>query len=298
MTKHSLDLPADLQADYERCLALAHSHYENFPVARLVPRHLRPHVAVVYAFAREADDFADEDYDRADGPSQAERLASLDAFAGEVELAAAGKPGNPDYGWIFRPLAHTMQSFNLPPQLFLDLLSAFSQDVVTLRYDTWEQLLDYCRRSANPVGRLVLLLHRIDDEHLFTLSDHICSALQLANFWQDVGVDRIKNRIYIPREDWKRFGFDEDAFDADSTPPAMRSCILDLVRRTRELFAAGRGLPGHLPFPLSWEIRVTWMGGSTILNKVESLGGDTLTRRPKISTADKILLLLRATLRI
>lgn len=298
MTHTRAEIPADLQADYDRCIALARSHYENFPVARLVPRRLLPHMAAVYAFARSSDDLADEGYDRADGPTQSDRLASLELFAEEVRLAAAGHPGQECHAWIFRPLGHTMRAFNLPQDLFLDLLSAFSQDVVTLRYETWDQLLDYCRRSANPVGRLVLLLHGKGEERLFAQSDAICTGLQLANFWQDVGVDYAKDRIYIPRQEWQQFAFDEQAFAATTTtPPEMRRCILDLVRRSRELFAAGRPLSRHLPFPLSWEIRLTWLGGSSILDKVESLDGNTLVERPKIGTFDKIRLLLSATFR-
>ncbi len=297
MEESATNIPAEIESDYARCLELTRSHYENFPVARLVPRRLRPHVAAVYAFARTADDFADEGYDRKDGPAIEERLANLEAFAAEVRLAAEGQVGAAKYEWIFRPLAHTMRCYNLPPQLFLDLLSAFSQDVVTLRYENWPQLLDYCRRSANPVGRLVLLLHGKDDTTLFDLSDAICTGLQLANFWQDVGVDWRKGRVYIPLDDWQEFGFDEAAFNESTTPDSMRRCILDLVTRTRELFAVGKPLPRHLPFPLSWEIRLTWLGGSTILDKVESLEGNTLVRRPKIGTVDKMRLLLGATFR-
>jgi squalene synthase HpnC len=279
---------------YARCTQLAREHYENFPVARLIPRHLRPHVSAVYAFARTADDLADEGYG-ASGPGEAERLAALQAMDEALHAIASGhQPDHPDT-WIFIALADTIRRFDIPIQLFHDLLSAFSQDVTVRHYASHAELLDYCRRSANPIGRLVLLLHGHRHESWFAWSDAICTGLQLANFWQDVSVDwRKDQRVYVPREDQARHGVTPAMFDAASTPPALRTCLKEQVDRARALFAEGRPLAGALPFPLSWEIRLTWLGGSTILDKIEALDYDTVATRPVINSFDKGRLLLRS----
>ncbi len=285
-----------LDEAYARCLALTRAHYENFPVARLVPRRLRPAVAAVYAFARTADDFADEGYDTS-GPANlppAERLRLLRAFESALLASAEGQPVPPEWDWIFTALADTRRRYNLPLTLFQDLLSAFTQDVTVKRYATFAGVLDYCRRSANPVGRLVLLLHGFHDAERFAQSDAICTALQLANFWQDVGVDFKKDRIYVPQEDWPRHHVTEADFAAASASPNLRACLEFQVERTRRLFERGRPLPGELPFPLSLEIRLTWLGGSSILDRVEAQDCDTLHARPAHRTLDKIRLLLRA----
>jgi phytoene synthase len=285
-----------LDEAYARCLALTRAHYENFPVARLVPRRLRPGVAAVYAFARTADDFADEGYD-VSGPANlppAERLRLLRAFDAALLASAEGKPVPPEWDWIFLALADTRRRYDLPVSLFQDLLSAFTQDVTVKRYATFAGVLDYCRRSANPVGRLVLLLHGFRDDQRFAQSDAICTALQLANFWQDVGVDWKKERVYVPQEDWTTHGVTEADFAAPSASPALRNCLRFQVQRTRQLFTQGRPLPASLPFPLSLEIRLTWLGGSAILDRVEAQDCDTLRTRPAHRTADKLRLLLRA----
>lgn len=285
-----------MDAAYARCLALTREHYENFPVARLVPKRLRVHVAAIYAFARYADDLADEGWGENNAPTPQQRVAALDAFEVQLWNCVEGKPLATETEWIFKPLGHTLKLFNIPPQLCADLLSAFKQDCVTLRYDTFDDVLDYCRRSANPVGRIVLLLHGLGDATRFAQSDAICTALQLANFWQDVGVDMKKDaRIYIPQEDWQKFGVTEATFQATaSTPQPLRECIRFQVERTAGLFAQGKPLPASLPFPLSLEIRLTWLGGSRILQKTLELDCDTLIRRPKITKADKFRLLARA----
>lgn len=293
-----------MDAAYARCLALTREHYENFPVARLVPKRLRAHVAAIYAFARYADDIADEGWGENGAPTPQERVAALDAFEGQLWHCVKGEALDPQTEWIFKPLGHTLKQFDIPPQLCADLLSAFKQDCVTLRYQTFADVLDYCRRSANPVGRIVLLLHGFNDATRFAQSDAICTALQLANFWQDVGVDMQKDgRIYIPQEDWQTFGVTEaDFFVAPTagngttagTPQNLRKCIRFQVKRTAELFATGKPLPNSLPFPLSLEIRLTWLGGSRILQKTLALDCDTLIRRPKITKADKLRLLARS----
>lgn len=283
---------------YARCLALTREHYENFPVARLVPKRLRAHVAAIYAFARYADDLADEGWGGDDSPTPQQRVAALDAFEQQLWNCVSGAALDPQTEWIFKPLGHTLHAFDIPPQLCADLLSAFKQDCVRLRYVTFADVLDYCRRSANPVGRIVLLLHGFSDATRFAQSDSICTALQLANFWQDVGVDMKKDaRIYIPEEDWGPYGVTEADFLAqESTPPSLRACIRFQVERTAKLFAEGKPLPASLPFPLSLEIRLTWLGGSRILQKTLDLDCNTLIRRPKITKKDKFALLARSLL--
>lgn len=284
-----------VEESYRRCHQLTQEHYENFPVAKLVPKKIRPHVSAVYAFARTSDDIADEDWDTPGGPTPEERLADLAAFEDELLRAVAGQPLEESrWEWIFVALADTLEKCNLPLQLFLDLLSAFKQDVTTTRYATFAEVLDYCRRSANPIGRLVLLLHGYREEKLFTWSDQICTALQLANFWQDVSIDIRKDRIYVPQEDWEKHNITEATFRESQANPNFKACLKAQVDRTSKLFAEGRVLSRHLKFPLSMEIKLTWLGGQTILEKIVAADYDTLKARPKLQGKDKITLLRKA----
>lgn len=222
-------------------------------------------------------------------------MEQLDAYEAELMAAVEGRPLNPQTEWIFLAVADTIDKTRAPVDLFTDLLSAFKQDCVTLRYETLLDVLDYCRRSANPVGRLVLILHGEDNERRLEWSDNICTALQLANFWQDVGVDiRKDGRIYIPEEDWDEFGVTREMFNAPTTPPELRRCIELQVKRAQVLFDEGKPLAKDLPFPLSLEIKLTWLGGNAILKKIRKMDYNTLEIRPKIETADKIALLARA----
>ena len=284
-----------VEESYRRCLELTRNHYENFPVARLVPRRIRPYVAAVYAFARTADDIADEGWGEPGAPTPEERVARLDAYEAQLLSAVKGEQLDAATEWIFVAVADTIKKTGAPVGLFTDLLSAFKQDCVKLRYGVFAEVRDYCRRSANPVGRLVLILHGHKDEQLFDWSDAICTALQLANFWQDVGVDiRKDGRIYIPEEDWAPHGVTREMFDAETTSPELRRCIQAQVDRAQELFDQGRPLAGKLPFPLSLEIRLTWLGGATILEKIRELDYNTLAHRPVIKKTDKLALLFRA----
>lgn len=283
-----------LDESYAKCEALARSHYENFPVAKLIPKRLRKHVAAVYAFARTADDIADEGYGLAENSPES-RLAALARFDEQALAAAGGRPLDPETAWIFLALGDTLRRFDIPVGLCLDLTSAFAQDVTRRRYETFAEVLDYCRRSANPVGRLVLLLHGYKDEVRFAESDAICTGLQLANFWQDVSVDWKKDqRVYLPLEDLRRFGCDIGDLGKPEATPAVRECIRFNVERAQDIFDSGKRLPRRLAFPLSLEIRVTWLGGVTILRKIRSQDFDTVRSRPKIGKGDKIALLLRA----
>ena len=286
MTSSKLDFA------YSKCADLAYSHYENFPVAKMVPQKLRKHVAAVYAFARTADDIADEEHETvaADDPA---RVARLREFEAQLDIASAEEL-DPRWDWIFLALSNTIDEFDIPKQLFRDLISAFAQDVVKKRYATFGEVLDYCRRSANPVGRLVLILHNIKYQKLFEYSDNICAALQLANFWQDMSVDRLKNRIYIPQEDWGSLK-ESDIFAAAASG-AVRNLVKFQVDRTEKLFAAGEKLVKELPFPLRLEIKITLAGGRAILNKIRKLGYDTLSERPSLDLFDKIKLLINALL--
>ncbi|MCE0523934.1 MAG: squalene synthase HpnC [Methylacidiphilales bacterium] len=282
---------------YEACTRLARAHYENFPVGRLVPREMQPHVHAVYAFARYADDLADEGYAggaKAQGARDVmtpeERLAALDDW----EKQLCSPPGTPGLHFIFVALHETIRELDLPLSLFTDLLSAFKQDVVKRRYANFDEVLDYCRRSANPIGRLVLLLHGKREEELHLLADHICTGLQLANFWQDVGVDLEKDRIYLPEDDRKKHGVGEDALFARRADDNYRKLLAFEVARTQEIFDQGAPLTKKLRGLLRLEIRLTWLGGTTILRRIEALNYDTLNHRPTLGKADMAVLFVRA----
>jgi squalene synthase HpnC len=286
---------AMIAAAYAECTNIARAHYENFPVGKLVPREMQPHVHAVYAFARYADDLADEGYAgaRADGRdvmTPEERLAALEDW--ERQLLAV--PGTPGLHPIFIALHETIRELDLPLSLFTDLLSAFKQDVVKRRYANFVEVLDYCRRSANPIGRLVLLLHGVREERLHELADHICTGLQLANFWQDVAVDLKKDRIYLPENERESHGVSEKSLFAHEADEAYRLLLKFQVDRTQEIFDQGRPLTRELHGKLRVEIRMTWLGGTTILRKIEAQNYDTLNHRPKLGKVDMAMLLARA----
>jgi squalene synthase HpnC len=286
-----------LKAAYAACQALAESHYENFPVAsKLMPARLRPHVAAVYAFARTADDFADEP-----GREPEERLRLLDEWGRRLDGEHfPDRQFPPDRSFppdqvcppdmIFTALADTRARFNLPAELFHDLLSAFRQDVVTTRYESWDTVLDYCRRSANPVGRLVLRLSGYQDEALDRASDAVCTALQLTNFWQDLAIDWPRGRLYVPEEVWRAAGADPAALDRRQMTPEWAAAMRTCGQRTRELFAAGRPVCDGVGGRLRYELRATWLGGSRILDRLEAVGFDVFTSRPSLGTGDAIVI--------
>ena len=259
---------------YAVCLRLARSHYENFPVASwLLPPAMRPHIAAIYAFARTADDFADEGTQ-----SDEERLAKLDEWS--ARLRAPGE--HP----VFVALNHTIREFDLDPQLCEDLLSAFRQDVVTKRYETWSDLMDYCRRSANPVGRLVLGVAGYREERLARQSDAVCTALQLVNFWQDIERDWDKGRVYVPAEMMRAAGAVEAELGARQISPAWAATLKDAVQRTRSLFDEGRDVTDAVSGRLRWELRATWLGGVRILGRIESEHFDIFHSRPTLGFTD------------
>jgi phytoene synthase len=279
-----------LAGAYASCERLARTHYENFPVAsRLLPARMRPHIAAIYAFARLADDMADEGVRPA-----ADRFADLDDWERRLEAAVGTAPIPQDaHAEVFLAVRHTIRQCGLPPQLFRDLLSAFRQDVSTARYAAWADVLDYCRRSANPVGRLVLRVAGYDDPALDTASDAICTALQLANFWQDFEADWRRGRLYLPADVWQPAGARLEDLDARVMTPAWRGALADVTLRTRALFAAGRPLCDAVRGRLRYELRATWLGGNAILDKLEAANYDVFAHRPALTRADVPALLWR-----
>lgn len=279
-----------LQEAFDWCQTLAAAHYENFPVAsRLLPRAIRPHIAAVYAFARIADDIADEP-----GMAASERLEWLEKWSDGLQRAYRGEADHP----AFIALAASVNHHRIPKDLLLDLLSAFQQDVTVHRYDAFSDLLDYCRRSANPVGRIVLRLFGYDDPDLDRDSDAICTALQLTNFWQDVRVDAERGRIYIPRDDLRRYNVREDLILRGMMTEPFRSVMAFEVDRTRAIFRRGALLPESVRWPLRMELRLTWLGGMRILDKIGRSGYTVLENRPTLSGLDLPGLLLRSLRRL
>jgi squalene synthase HpnC len=266
------------------CEKRVRSHYENFPVGLFVPRDRRRYVHALYAFARAADDFADEP--RYEG----HRQEKLDEWEARLRACYRGEAEDP----IFLALGETVRRLEIPEDLLLDLLAAFRQDTVKDRYLNWDELLGYCKLSANPVGRLVLLVFGYKDEDLARLSDRICTALQLANHWQDLAIDLKRGRIYAPQEILAAHGVREWDLNAGSVTPPFRALMGDLIARTRSLFAEGRPLCDRVGRDLRFELRLTWLGGSTILDRIEAVDFDIFRRRPHHSILRMAGLALRA----
>jgi len=280
----------ELAGAYAYCERLARTHYENFPVAsRLLPARMRPHVAAVYAFARLADDMADEG-----ARPDAARLADLDAWDGCLNAAALGavERGEP-HAEVFLALRHTIEECRLPVELLHDLIDAFKQDVTVKRYATWDEVLDYCRRSANPVGRLVLRIAGHDRPGLDAASDAVCTALQLTNFWQDLEVDWTRGRLYVPGSIWQPAGAREDDLTARRLTPAWREALGDVAARTRALFQAGAPVCDGVSGRLRWELRATWLGGVRILDKLAAADFDVFAHRPSLGGMDAPVILWR-----
>jgi squalene synthase HpnC len=261
-------------------------HYENFPVASiLLPRTLRRPVELIYRFAREADDFADEGV-----LPDAARLDALDAFGRQLHAIREGRA--PDIPW-FGELGRMVHQHRLPLHAFEDLLSAFRQDVTQHRYATFDEVLDYCRRSANPVGRLVLALYGVHDARAYAWSDSICSSLQLINFAQDVDIDYRKGRVYFPLDEVARFGLTEQDIAESRIGPRWESFMRFQTDRARAMLFAGRPLGRLLKGRAGLEMRMIIAGGARILEKIERVRGDVFTRRPVLRPLDWPLMLLR-----
>ena len=259
-------------------------HYENFPVASwLLPARYRPPIEAIYGFARGADDIADEG-DASDG-ARLEGLARYSRALNEIEARGSStQPGFDRIAWAIR-------EYKLPIALLRDLIDAFSQDVTTKRYETFAELMDYSRRSANPIGRL--LLHLFGNP-MVEESDAICSALQFINFWQDVAVDWQKGRVYIPQEDLERFGVSERQISDAQADERWAKLMQFESQRAREMLRSGAPLGLALPGRLGLEIRATIQGGMTILDRIDAVGGDVFRHRPVLKTFDWIRILARA----
>lgn len=284
--------PATLDEARRYVRRLAETHYENFHVATwFLPERLKPHFYSIYAYCRISDDLGDEVGDRAAS------LALLDLWGRELKSCYRGERRHP----VFVALWPTIQACEIPQEPFQDLLTAFRQDQRVAGYETIEDVLGYCRYSANPVGRLVLYACGYRDEERFRLSDRTCSALQLANFWQDVRVDYGKGRIYLPQEDMQRFGVSEDSIRSGiasgRAEPAFRELMSFEVEVARRMFHEGLRLTGMVDRDLAVDIDLFSRGGLEILNAIERRRFDVLSGRPSISRARKLRLLLGALLR-
>jgi squalene synthase HpnC len=279
--------PPSLAEAREYCRRLARSHYENFSVASwFLPKRLRQHFFNVYSYCRISDDLGDEVGDGATS------LQLLGEWETELNACYGGDPRHP----VFVALADTVRRFEIPKHEFADLLTAFRQDQQVTRYETFNDLLAYCRYSANPVGHLVLYLCGYQDRERQMLSDYTCTALQLANFWQDVSVDFAKGRIYVPVEDLRRFGVSEEMLGTTENSSAFREMLKFEVTRAREWFAQGLPLIGEVDRELAIDIELFSRGGQEILNAIERQHYAVLGSRPSISKTRKLALVGRATL--
>ncbi len=251
-----------------------------------MPKAARPHIAAIYAFARIADDFADEGT-----RDPGDRLVLLDDWQSRLDAAAQGRVelgGNPTHDAVFVALCETLRVSGADQALLSDLLSAFRQDVTTKRYETWEDVLDYCRRSANPVGRLVLLVTGHRDEALAQQSDAVCTALQLTNFWQDLARDWTNGRLYVPLDIVKAHGARIDDLNSGRWSPEWRGALHDAGDRTRALFAAGKPVADAVRGRLRLELRATWLGGRRILDRLAAADYDVFRARPSLDWRDAV----------
>lgn len=270
---------------FRYCERLARNHYENFPVGSvLIPKKLRPYVWAIYAFARRADDIADEDF------FEPERIPALEAWQNLLERCTQTRVNHP----VFLALAETLRRFQIPKQLCIDLITAFKMDVQIKRYPSFDDLLFYCRHSANPVGRLILHLFGCASEDRMYLSDKICSALQLANFWQDVAVDLDKGRIYLPQNDRAQFEVAETELFEKRFSPRYRELLRFEVERTEAMFRDGAPLIDTVRGRLRLELKCTVLGGMGILRKIRELDYNTLSQRPHFTQRDKAAILFKA----
>jgi phytoene synthase len=273
-----------IRAAYAECRRLAQRHYENFPTASLlVPRDKRDALAAIYAFARYADDLADE-------PGVEGRLEKLAEWREKLKECYAGKVDHP----VFIALRDAAERFRLSQSHFENLLRAFESDVLVNRHKDLASLLAYCACSANPVGRLVLELFGHREAELFELSDCICTALQLTNFWQDVAIDLERDRIYLPLDDMAESGYSLDDLRAHRTGDSWVQLMKFEIARTWGLFQKGSPLPERVRLELRRQLRLTWLGGTTILERIEAVKYDVFCRRPTLSKWDFVRLYLKA----
>lgn len=273
-------MSSDLELAYAQCIAVAQSHYENFPVASwLVPKHLRIHVATIYNFARRADDFADE----GDDPPE-QKIAALEHMADDLNACLDGQYSD----YLFHALSNTIQQYRLDPQLFLDLLSAFTQDISKTRYENFDEVLDYCRRSANPVGRLMLQLFNEASEQNNVDSDRICTALQLINFYQDIQQDLVENdRVYFPLDEMNKASVSIEELRQKNTSAHVTGFIQEQILRAKNMMLEGAPLGQRLRGRFGLEIRAIISGGLHICNALQ-MQGDNVYSRPRLTFIDKL----------
>jgi squalene synthase HpnC len=264
-------------------------HYENFPVASLLcPARFRPPIAAIYHFARTADDIADEG-----NATPAERLADLAAYRADLSAASHGRAISDRWPSVFAALGPMLKEWQLPLPLLTDLLSAFEQDIVQTRYANQAELLDYCRRSANPIGRLLLHLYGVQDARALTQSDCICTALQLVNFWQDLSEDIPRGRIYLPADMQAKHGVSEADLLSQQRTSNSRALVADSVDWARQLMRQGAPLVQQVPGRAGWELRLVVQGGLRIAERIQQLDFGTLRERPVIGKRDALVMAWR-----
>ena len=283
--KRNMKSESDIISGYNEAIQLAKSHYENFPVVSfLIPSNLRKHVALVYWFARTADDIADEN-----NYSEEERLIKLNTFEDRFRSLLEKQPADN----LMSALKNTITSKNLNPENFLKLLKAFRQDVTKKRYSTFDEVLEYCSCSANPVGRILLELFNIRNDKANYYSDKICTALQITNFLQDIDIDYQKGRIYYPAEEMQKFGVSEKMFEIRKNNSNLKELIEFSVNRVMTLFNEGKPLLEYLSGRFKYEIDWTIKGGETILNKIRGADFDVFSNRPVLTKTDHLRILMK-----
>jgi len=275
-----------VQKAFAYCEKIARSHYENFPVGWFIPKPIRKYVYAIYAFARTADDFSDE------AAYEGRRMDHLDGFEKKLDRAIAGQPADLDEP-LFIAVAETLEKTGIPARLLKDLLTAFRMDVTKKRYKNYQELESYCVYSANPVGRIVLLLFGFEDPKLLSLSDRICTGIQLVNHWQDIAVDLSKDRVYLPEEDLKRFNYTYGHLAERKINDSFRSLMRFEIARTRSLFYEGRPLLDALDAKgrrLRWQISLMWLGPMKVLERIEEADYDVFHLRPTLAKRDLVKL--------
>lgn len=274
-----------INSAYKTSLTFSKEHYENFPVILFsVSKELKKHIAIIYKFARQADDLADEGY-----ISQNERLFLLNEYEKDFIEALNGKFKN-DF-WL--ALKNTCDKFQIDKKFFLDLISAFKQDIIKKRYETDFEILDYCKRSANPIGRILLKIFKVEDNEALIASDKICIALQLTNFYQDVSIDIQKNRIYASKEMMRKYSVTEEDFLNLNCNENVKLLFKELIEKTYKMFNEGKVIQSYVPKSFLLQIRMTILGGEKILHKIVENDYDVFNKRPKLNKKDFLLILLK-----
>jgi squalene synthase HpnC len=288
--RNTRNTSSKLQSAFDYCEKIAKSHYENFPIGWFVPKAARRYLYAIYAFARTADDYSDE------RSYEGQRLERLDECEKNLEQAVLGRSEEP----LFTAVAETLDKTGIPIKLLKDLLAAFRMDVHKSRYLNYRELEKYCTYSANPIGRIVLMLFGFHNQRLLRLSDKICTGIQLVNHWQDVGVDLQKDRVYLPAEDLKKFHYSYEDLTAQKRNDAFRALMRFQISRTRSLFEEGKPLLdeiGRSDRRLKWQVSLMWWGPMRILEKIEAIDYDVFNARPTLTKGELMKIFLSRSLR-